>query len=332
MKKFLALIISIVMIFSIAAIPSTAGVADSAQGVVDNYNAGNYGAAIDSAFSFAKDLAKAIHSLVGGILGVLDKECPFCDEIHKSKANDDADKDDCNCEGECTCGKVEEEEVTTAPDVEEPTTEESTTEESTTEESTTEESTTEESTTEESTTEESTTEESTTEESTTEESTTEESTTEESTTEESTTEESTTEESTTQPTVTYETYKVRVTNSTLASDRYYNYTSDGTYPQNVDVAFYFWNRAYKANTVTIKNTATAYVNAAVYISDESVGIDTIVFAGGNNFHGNNGVFKLIVNTTDIPVKVKLSGTNKIGSLVLTADNIGNYIVGPYTVA
>ena len=98
---------------------------------------------------------------------------------------------------------------------------------------------------------------------------------------------------------------------------------------NVDVALYFWNRGYKANTVTIKNAATAYVNAAVYISDESVGIDTVVFAGGNNFHSNGGVFKLIVNTTDIPVKVKLSGTNKIGTLVLTNENIGDYIVGPY---
>ena len=312
MKKILALIIAVVMIFSVAAIPSTAGVADSAQGVVDNYNDGNYGAALESAFSFAKDLAKAIHSLVGGILGVLDKECPFCDEIHKTKA-DDADKDDCTCEGECTCGKGDEEEATTAPDVEEPTTEEPTTEEPTTEEPTTEEPTTEEPTTKEPTTEEPTTEEPTTEEPTTEEPTTEEPTTE-------------------APAVKYETYFTQIKNSTIAADQNFNYTTDGKYPMNVDVALYFWNRNYKANTVTIKNMATAYVNAAVYISDESVGINTIVFAGGNNFHSNNGVFKLIVNTTDIPVKVKLSGTNKIGSTVLTTSNIGDYIVGPYTLA
>ncbi|MBQ7117467.1 MAG: hypothetical protein IJN88_04585, partial [Clostridia bacterium] len=157
-------------------------------------------------------------------------------------------------------------------------------------------------------------------------------TTEEPTTEEPTTEEPTTEEPTTEaPAVTYETYEVRVSNSTLASDKNFNYTIDGPYPMNVDVAYYFWNRGYKAGTVTIKNMATAYVNAAVYISEESVGINTIVFAGGNNFHSNGGVFKLIVNTTDIPVAVKLSGTNKIGSTVLTESNIGDYIVGPYTV-
>ncbi len=331
MKKILAFALAIVMTFSMTVLPAGASledsiqdaeniytdtsndisdVVDSAKDVYDSLINEDYGSAVSGVFVFMEKLFDAIHSLVHTLSEIFDFDCPFCDG--KYSDDDDADADE--------------------PTTEETTTEETTTEETTTEETTTEETTTEETTTEETTTEETTTEETTTEETTTEETTTEETTTEETTTEETTTEETTTEEPITEaPEVTYESYYVQVKNSTLASDRYYNYTIDGPYPMNVDVAYYFWNRGYKANTVTIKNMATAYVNAAVYISEESVGIDTIVFAGGNNFHGNNGVFKLIVNTTEIPVKVKLSGTNKIGSLVLTAANIGDYIVGPYTV-
>ncbi len=110
MKKILALIIAAVMMFSIAAVPASAAVSDSAQAVADSFNAGDYYATIDNVFTFAKDLAAAIHDLVGGILGVLGKECPFCEEIHGA-ADDDADADDkCTCEGECTCGKGDKEE------------------------------------------------------------------------------------------------------------------------------------------------------------------------------------------------------------------------------
>ena len=110
MKKILALIIAAVMMFSIAAVPASAGVAESGQAVADSFNAGDYYATIDNVFTFAKDLAAAIHDLVGGILGVLGKECPFCEKVHGA-ADDDADADDkCTCEGECTCGKGDKEE------------------------------------------------------------------------------------------------------------------------------------------------------------------------------------------------------------------------------
>lgn len=112
MKKILALVMAVVMAFSIAAVPASAAVSDSAQAVVDSYNAGDYEATVDNVFTFARDLAEAIHALVGGILGVLGKECPFCEEIHSANAGDDntgAD-DECTCEGECTCGKGDKEE------------------------------------------------------------------------------------------------------------------------------------------------------------------------------------------------------------------------------
>ncbi|MBQ4267297.1 MAG: hypothetical protein IJB93_03810 [Clostridia bacterium] len=298
MKRTLAIFLAIIMSLSIAVIPVGAAAKDAATADL----AGDASSIIDSIEN--KDYE-----------GAIDETFEFLETIynfvHKIVHFFAVTFDfDCPfCDG--------------SDETDEPTTEEPTTEEPTTEEPTTEEPTTEEPTTEEPTTEEPTTEEPTTEEPTTEEPTTEEPTTEEPTTEEPTTEEKV---------VTYDTFKVKVTNSTLAADKNFNYTSEGLYPMDVDVALYFWNRGYKAGTVTIKNMATSKVNAAVYISDESKGINTINFAGGNYFHSNDGVFKLVVNTTDIPVKIKLSGTNKIGSLTLTSENIGDYIVGPYTVA
>ena len=82
MKKVLALLIAVVMIFSLAAIPASAAVADSAQAIADNFNAGDYFAAIESLFTFAQDLIDAIHNLVGSIMGVLGEECALCETIH----------------------------------------------------------------------------------------------------------------------------------------------------------------------------------------------------------------------------------------------------------
>ncbi len=82
MKKVLALIVAVVMIFSIAAIPASAALSDSAQAVADSFNAGDYFAAIENVFVFAQDLINAIHELVGGIMGVLGEECAFCETIH----------------------------------------------------------------------------------------------------------------------------------------------------------------------------------------------------------------------------------------------------------
>ena len=87
MKKILALVIAAIMMFSIAAVPASAAVdtnavSDSYQEVVDSFNAGDYEATIFGVIDLAKDLVVAIHELVGGILGVLAKDCPFCEEIH----------------------------------------------------------------------------------------------------------------------------------------------------------------------------------------------------------------------------------------------------------
>ena len=82
MKKIMALLVAVVMIFSVAAIPASAALADSAQAVTDSFNAGDYFTAIENVFVFAQDLINAIHDLVGGIMAVVGQECAFCETIH----------------------------------------------------------------------------------------------------------------------------------------------------------------------------------------------------------------------------------------------------------
>lgn len=99
MKKILAIILSLVMAFSIAAIPASAidasiddaqvavgevkddasAAIDSAKNVYDSIKAEDYSAAIDGMFDFASKLAKAIHSLVHSLSEMFDFDCPFCD-------------------------------------------------------------------------------------------------------------------------------------------------------------------------------------------------------------------------------------------------------------
>lgn len=99
MKKILAIVLSIVMAFSVTAIPAAAvdavndeaqtadtviddasDVIDSAKDVYDNIVAEDSVAAVNGLFDFAQKLAKAIHSLVHTLSEIFDFNCPFCDE------------------------------------------------------------------------------------------------------------------------------------------------------------------------------------------------------------------------------------------------------------
>ena len=82
MKKILALLIAVVMVFSVAAIPASAALSDSAQALTDSFNAGDYEATLNNLFIFIKDFITAIHDLVGNIMAVLGEECAFCEQIH----------------------------------------------------------------------------------------------------------------------------------------------------------------------------------------------------------------------------------------------------------
>lgn len=46
---------------------------------------------VDNAIESGFNLFEAIHNLVGGILAIFDKECPFCDKVHGEDSNDAED-------------------------------------------------------------------------------------------------------------------------------------------------------------------------------------------------------------------------------------------------
>ena len=82
MKKILALLIAVVMVFSMAAIPASAALSDSIDAVSESFNAGDYESTITGVIELAKEFVAAIHDLVGSIMAVLGEECAFCEEIH----------------------------------------------------------------------------------------------------------------------------------------------------------------------------------------------------------------------------------------------------------
>ena len=70
--------IAVVMAFSMIAVPVSAADTTADLEKVET--------TVNDAFAFAEKLANAIHKLVGDILAVFDKECPFCEVIHELAA------------------------------------------------------------------------------------------------------------------------------------------------------------------------------------------------------------------------------------------------------
>ena len=100
MKKILAILLAAVMAFSMVISVTAADVSgkldeaegvvsdvydaasdayDAATGVHDNIQAGDCNEAVSGAFTFAKALANAIHTLVHRLSDLFDFDCPFCD-------------------------------------------------------------------------------------------------------------------------------------------------------------------------------------------------------------------------------------------------------------
>lgn len=107
MKKLLAVLISVVMMLSVAILPAYAAddaiiedvtaagsVEDFRDGAEDVYNKvveGDYFGAMDGAIALIEEFANAIHSLVGNIMAALGKECALCGAAHGEEvAPDDA--------------------------------------------------------------------------------------------------------------------------------------------------------------------------------------------------------------------------------------------------
>lgn len=90
MKKFLAVIMAVLLTFSIALVPMAAdeeAVAEADQVTVEEvFNA------IETAVILIKDTIEQIHNIVGQLMAVLDKECAMCGVIHEI-ATEGADED-----------------------------------------------------------------------------------------------------------------------------------------------------------------------------------------------------------------------------------------------
>lgn len=83
MKKLLAVIMSIVMAFSIAVVPASAA---EEEITIDEFFT-----AVETSIALIEDTITQIHYIVGTILGVLGKECPMCAEVHVVETEEDAD-------------------------------------------------------------------------------------------------------------------------------------------------------------------------------------------------------------------------------------------------
>ena len=124
MKKFLALVLSLVMAFSLAApafaaapeidadnisasignVSTDASAAvDAAGDICDSLKAKDYETALNSTFDFAAKLAKAIHTLICTLADLFDFDCPFCED--DKVVEDDADKDEADDKEEAPRGE-----------------------------------------------------------------------------------------------------------------------------------------------------------------------------------------------------------------------------------
>ncbi len=76
MKKFLAIVLAVVLTVSASMLPASAvsmdDLPDSAQ-VVE---------VMDNGYALIKAIINQIHTIVGDILGMLNKDCPFCGKVH----------------------------------------------------------------------------------------------------------------------------------------------------------------------------------------------------------------------------------------------------------
>lgn len=78
MKKFLAVLMSIVMMFTLVAMPASA--ADEAT---DEITLEEFISTVELTVELIKDTLIKVHYIVGTILGMLEKECPLCGEAHE---------------------------------------------------------------------------------------------------------------------------------------------------------------------------------------------------------------------------------------------------------
>lgn len=86
MKKFLALVMAVLLTFSIALVPMAAD--ENAAAEADQITVEEVISAIEKTVILIKDTIEQIHNIVGQIMAVLDKECALCGEIHEIALED----------------------------------------------------------------------------------------------------------------------------------------------------------------------------------------------------------------------------------------------------
>ncbi len=77
MKKLLAVLMSVVMMFTLVAMPVSA--ADETK---DTVTFEEFVSTVELTVELIKDTLVKVHYIVGSILGLLEKECPLCGETH----------------------------------------------------------------------------------------------------------------------------------------------------------------------------------------------------------------------------------------------------------
>lgn len=82
MKKFLAVIMSLVMMFSLAALP-VAAAEETPEPDEVTISLGDVFDTLELTVELIEDTVNKIHYIVGTILGMLDKECPLCAQVHE---------------------------------------------------------------------------------------------------------------------------------------------------------------------------------------------------------------------------------------------------------
>ncbi len=86
MKKFLAVIMALIMSFSVALVPAYA--AEAEEEATQEITVEGVFNAIETAVVLIMDTIEHIHNIVGQVLAVLEKECVFCGEIHEIALED----------------------------------------------------------------------------------------------------------------------------------------------------------------------------------------------------------------------------------------------------
>ncbi|MBQ7005611.1 MAG: hypothetical protein IJN68_04190 [Clostridia bacterium] len=86
MKKFLAVIMALIMSFSVALVPAYA--AEAEEEATQEITVEGVFNAIETAVILIKDTIEQVHNIVGQIMGILGKECAMCGEIHEISLED----------------------------------------------------------------------------------------------------------------------------------------------------------------------------------------------------------------------------------------------------